>query len=309
MLWLRIRALWLSQKFNPLLSTTRVTICNPAVTPLQFVHVFLDFVSSGAQDLCSAGVSFRFIRVTYAPIGNLQIFYFFFFWPWEEAGEPLQWGVIWPRQPMFQCLSKAHPQKVPHTATGNLISGKPSFQVDYLLCLAGVQEACFGPSISAALRLCTSPRAEPDSQCSVQTNTPTLPSPPFKCTSRNSSNHRVDGSDLINTARCRSFSVTEAGFGADIGMEKFFNIKCRASGLQPDVVVLVATIRALKMHGGGPNVSQRLCRPSCCLCTTFAHLAKRCRSKNSWPFTGTTFHAKMRWAWLQCVCADDWDIN
>lgn len=51
------------------------------------------------------------------------------------------------------------------------------------------------------------------------------------------------------------FVVTEAGFGADIGMEKFFNIKCRASGLQPDVVVLVATIRALKMHGGGPSVS------------------------------------------------------
>ncbi|GAA6075880.1 monofunctional C1-tetrahydrofolate synthase, mitochondrial isoform X1 [Tachysurus ichikawai] len=49
--------------------------------------------------------------------------------------------------------------------------------------------------------------------------------------------------------------VTEAGFGADIGMEKFFNIKCRASGLKPDVVVLVATIRALKMHGGGPNVT------------------------------------------------------
>ncbi|XP_066452022.1 monofunctional C1-tetrahydrofolate synthase, mitochondrial [Eleutherodactylus coqui] len=51
------------------------------------------------------------------------------------------------------------------------------------------------------------------------------------------------------------FVVTEAGFGADIGMEKFFNIKCRASGLIPNVVVLVATIRALKMHGGGPEVS------------------------------------------------------
>uniref|UniRef100_A0A8C7VRD3 formate--tetrahydrofolate ligase n=1 Tax=Oncorhynchus mykiss TaxID=8022 RepID=A0A8C7VRD3_ONCMY len=50
------------------------------------------------------------------------------------------------------------------------------------------------------------------------------------------------------------FVVTEAGFGADIGMEKFFNIKCRASGLRPNVVVLVATVRALKMHGGGPNV-------------------------------------------------------
>ncbi|XP_037100363.1 monofunctional C1-tetrahydrofolate synthase, mitochondrial isoform X1 [Syngnathus acus] len=51
------------------------------------------------------------------------------------------------------------------------------------------------------------------------------------------------------------FVVTEAGFGADIGMEKFFNIKCRTSGLKPDVVVLVATVRALKMHGGGPEVS------------------------------------------------------
>nr|XP_056707489.1 C-1-tetrahydrofolate synthase, cytoplasmic [Euleptes europaea] len=51
------------------------------------------------------------------------------------------------------------------------------------------------------------------------------------------------------------FVVTEAGFGADIGMEKFFDIKCRYSGLQPHVVVLVATIRALKMHGGGPTVT------------------------------------------------------
>uniref|UniRef100_A0A7S0WIR1 formate--tetrahydrofolate ligase n=1 Tax=Chlamydomonas leiostraca TaxID=1034604 RepID=A0A7S0WIR1_9CHLO len=50
------------------------------------------------------------------------------------------------------------------------------------------------------------------------------------------------------------YVVTEAGFGADIGMEKFMNIKCRASGLAPDCVVLVATVRALKMHGGGPPV-------------------------------------------------------
>jgi formyltetrahydrofolate synthetase len=50
------------------------------------------------------------------------------------------------------------------------------------------------------------------------------------------------------------FCVTEAGFGADIGMEKFFNIKCRASGLKPNCAVIVATIRALKMHGGGPAV-------------------------------------------------------
>jgi len=50
------------------------------------------------------------------------------------------------------------------------------------------------------------------------------------------------------------YVVTESGFGADIGMEKFFNIKCRYSGLIPDCVVLVATVRALKMHGGGPTV-------------------------------------------------------
>jgi formyltetrahydrofolate synthetase len=50
------------------------------------------------------------------------------------------------------------------------------------------------------------------------------------------------------------YVLTESGFGADIGMEKFFNIKSRYSGLIPDAVVLVATVRALKMHGGGPKV-------------------------------------------------------
>lgn len=61
-----------------------------------------------------------------------------------------------------------------------------------------------------------------------------------------------DNNSSFPTCFC---TVTEAGFGADIGMEKFFNIKCRASGLVPNVVVLVATVRALKMHGGGPSVS------------------------------------------------------
>ncbi|KAJ1790084.1 tetrahydrofolate synthase [Coemansia sp. RSA 2167] len=56
------------------------------------------------------------------------------------------------------------------------------------------------------------------------------------------------------TAENAGYVVTEAGFGADIGFEKFVNIKCRASGLVPDVAVIVATIRALKMHGGGPEV-------------------------------------------------------
>lgn len=50
------------------------------------------------------------------------------------------------------------------------------------------------------------------------------------------------------------FVVTEAGFGADIGIEKFMNIKCRHSGLKPQCAVIVATVRALKMHGGGPQV-------------------------------------------------------
>jgi methylenetetrahydrofolate dehydrogenase (NADP+)/methenyltetrahydrofolate cyclohydrolase/formyltetrahydrofolate synthetase len=50
------------------------------------------------------------------------------------------------------------------------------------------------------------------------------------------------------------YVVTESGFGADCGMEKFFDIKCRVSGLVPNCVVLVSTVRALKMHGGGPRV-------------------------------------------------------
>jgi formyltetrahydrofolate synthetase len=54
--------------------------------------------------------------------------------------------------------------------------------------------------------------------------------------------------------RLADYVVTESGFGADCGMEKFFNIKCRLSGLQPHCVAMVATIRALKMHGGGPRV-------------------------------------------------------
>lgn len=51
------------------------------------------------------------------------------------------------------------------------------------------------------------------------------------------------------------FVLTEGGFGADMGMEKFCNIKCRVSGLKPDATIIVATTRALKMHGGGPDVT------------------------------------------------------
>ncbi len=51
------------------------------------------------------------------------------------------------------------------------------------------------------------------------------------------------------------YHVTESGFAADIGFEKFWNVKCRYSGLKPNVSVLTTTVRALKMHGGGPKVS------------------------------------------------------
>ena len=57
-------------------------------------------------------------------------------------------------------------------------------------------------------------------------------------------------SDAI-ALRCADFVVTEAGFGSDLGAEKFFNIKCRVSGFRPSVAVVVATLRALKLHGGG----------------------------------------------------------
>jgi formate--tetrahydrofolate ligase len=53
--------------------------------------------------------------------------------------------------------------------------------------------------------------------------------------------------------KCGDYVITEAGFGADLGAEKFIDIKCRAAGLKPDAAVLVATVRALKMHGGVPK--------------------------------------------------------
>lgn len=59
--------------------------------------------------------------------------------------------------------------------------------------------------------------------------------------------------DLIGL-KLFDYHVTESGFGADIGFEKFWNVKCRISGLVPNVSVIVCTIRALKMHGGGPRV-------------------------------------------------------
>jgi formyltetrahydrofolate synthetase len=59
--------------------------------------------------------------------------------------------------------------------------------------------------------------------------------------------------DMLGT-KLGEYHITESGFGVDTGFEKFWNIKCRMSGLVPNAVVIVATIRALKMHGGGPRV-------------------------------------------------------
>ncbi|XP_049877720.1 C-1-tetrahydrofolate synthase, cytoplasmic isoform X1 [Pectinophora gossypiella] len=62
----------------------------------------------------------------------------------------------------------------------------------------------------------------------------------------------------MKLAKENGYVATEAGFGSDIGMEKFFDIKCRASGDKPHCAVIVATVRALKMHGGGPPVAPGL---------------------------------------------------
>ena len=59
-----------------------------------------------------------------------------------------------------------------------------------------------------------------------------------------------DRSDTV-ALRCAEYVITEAGFGSDLGAEKFFNIKCRVSGFKPAAAVVVATLRALKLHGGG----------------------------------------------------------
>ena len=63
--------------------------------------------------------------------------------------------------------------------------------------------------------------------------------------------------DEVGT-KLSDYHVTESGFGVDIGFEKFWNLKCRMSGLTPNTTVIVATIRALKMHGGGPEVKPGL---------------------------------------------------
>jgi formate--tetrahydrofolate ligase len=62
--------------------------------------------------------------------------------------------------------------------------------------------------------------------------------------------------------RLSEYTVTEAGFGADLGVEKFINIKCRQSGIRPNAVVIVATVRALKMHGGASKEDLKTPNPA-----------------------------------------------
>lgn len=66
---------------------------------------------------------------------------------------------------------------------------------------------------------------------------------------------KLAGTEEGESSECEGYVLTEGGFGADMGMEKFCNIKCRVSGLKPDATVIVATMRALKMHGGAPEVT------------------------------------------------------
>ena len=73
------------------------------------------------------------------------------------------------------------------------------------------------------------------------------------------------------------YAVTEAGFGSDLGAEKFFNIKCRAAGLKPVTVVVVATIRALKMHGGVPLAELKTSSPEA-LRKGIENLEKHCEN-------------------------------
>ena len=85
--------------------------------------------------------------------------------------------------------------------------------------------------------------------------------------------------------------VTEAGFGADLGAEKFFDIKCRKAGLKPDAVVIVATVRALKMHGGvqegrPQDRERRGARRAVATCTP--HRERAASSACRWSWRSTT---------------------
>ncbi len=83
--------------------------------------------------------------------------------------------------------------------------------------------------------------------------------------------------DRLGT-KLADYHVTESGFAADIGYEKFWNLKCRMSGLRPDAVVIVATIRALKMHGGGPSVKPGMALDPAYTCENVRLVEKGCEN-------------------------------
>lgn len=90
------------------------------------------------------------------------------------------------------------------------------------------------------------------------------------------------------------YHVTESGFGADIGFEKFWNVKCRYSSLKPHVSVLTATIRALKMHGGGPRVTPGIPWPRSTGQKTFRWWSRACpTSFTTCPLSAS--RASIRW--------------
>lgn len=66
---------------------------------------------------------------------------------------------------------------------------------------------------------------------------------------------KLAGTEEGDSSEREGYVLTEGGFGADMGLEKFCNIKCRTSQLKPDATVIVATTRALKLHGGAPDVT------------------------------------------------------
>ena len=107
------------------------------------------------------------------------------------------------------------------------------------------------------------------------------------------------------------YAVTEAGFGADLGAEKFLDIKCRMAGLKPDAVVLVATVRALKHHGGAAKaeLGRRTWRPwsgACPTCCAMWRTSPRCTACPAWwPSTASPPTPRRSCSWWR-TSAGSW---
>ena len=92
--------------------------------------------------------------------------------------------------------------------------------------------------------------------------------------------------------RLSDYTVTEAGFGADLGAEKFLNIKCRKAGIKPDAAVIVATVKALKLHGGVPL--KDLAMPNIDAARTRVSRTSRSTSR-------TSIALAFRWSWPSTI--------